>query len=701
MDIKAIKCDQGMVDNMDEKTSRQHSSGTENPKQRQLDRYRVQNTGKPLTTKQNLKISNDSEILTAGERGPALLEDFYFLEKMSHFNREEIPERVVHARGYGAYGVFECYRSMKHVTKAAFLSEAGKKTPVTVRFSTVQGPKGSYDTARDLRCKGAKFYTEEGNYDLTTIAMPVLIVNDPKKFPDVIHAYQNKQDDGIPTATGAHDRFWDYVANNPESLHMVMWIMSPRGVLRSYRMMESWSINTYLFINDEGKATFVRFVWKPVLGVHSLLNEEAIKIGGLDPDFHRRDLREAIDRGAYPEYELGVQLISEEDEFNFDFDILDPTKFWPEELVPVQMVGKLTLNRNIKNEFAEMEQIAFNPANVVPGIGFSNDPVLQGRLFAYRDTQHHRLGSANYDDLPINRPLCPFHNNTRRGYMRYRIDVDQVNYRNNSLANNTPYTTPPEKGGYEHYPKKVAGRVTRKRSNSFKDFFTQPRIFWNSLTPVEKQHTIEGFSYQLGKVKSESVRQQNVDLLANVDTELASIVADHIGVRRPRGAHVQVSTKYPSLSQANTPKYAYTQKVGVLIGDGFHTHEVMSVLNLFDKYGVFYSIVSQTLGTVTGNDGKQLKVDESFLTTSAYLFDSLYVVGGRSNQQEKFDYNIRNFVHTAYIFFKPIGVATTGRSYIQASKENNLAGVVFAENNPDFGEQFIMAIARQRFWNRT
>ena len=590
---------------------------------------------------------------------------------------------------------------MKHVTNAAFLSEAGKKTPVTVRFSTVQGPKGSYDTARDLRCKGAKFYTEEGNYDLTTIAMPVLIVNDPKKFPDVIHAYQNKQDDGIPTATGAHDRFWDYVANNPESLHMVMWIMSPRGVLRSYRMMESWSINTYLFINDEGKATFGRFVWKPVLGVHSLLNEEAIKIGGLDPDFHRRDLREAIDRGAYPEYELGVQLISEEDEFNFDFDILDPTKFWPEELVPVQMVGKLTLNRNIKNEFAEMEQIAFNPANVVPGIGFSNDPVLQGRLFAYRDTQHHRLGSANYDDLPINRPLCPFHNNTRRGYMRYRIDVDQVNYRNNSLANNTPYTTPPEKGGYEHYPKKVAGRVTRKRSNSFKDFFTQPRIFWNSLTPVEKQHTIEGFSYQLGKVKSESVRQQNVDLLANVDTELASIVADHIGVRRPRGAHVQVSTKYPSLSQANTPKYAYTQKVGVLIGDGFHTHEVMNVLNLFDKYGVFYSIVSQTLGTVTGNDGKQLKVDESFLTTSAYLFDSLYVVGGRSNQQEKFDYNIRNFVHTAYIFFKPIGVATTGRSYIQASKENNLAGVVFAENNPDFGEQFIMAIARQRFWNRT
>jgi len=690
-----------MGDYMDEKSSRDQNPHYQNPKQEQLDQFRVKNTGKPLTTKQNLKVSNDSEILKAGVRGPGLTEDFYFLEKMGHFNREEIPERVVHARGYGAHGVFECYQSMSHVTRAGFLQEAGKKTPVLVRFSTVQGPKGSCDTARDLRCKGVKFYTEEGNYDLTTIAMPVLIIQDPMKFPDVIHAYQNKQDEGIPTGTGAHDRFWDFVANNPESLHMVTWIMSPRGILRSYRMMESWSINTYLFINKEGIATFVRFVWKPLLGVHSLLQDEAIKLGGIDPDFHRKDLREAIDRGYCPEYELGVQLIAMEDEFKFDFDILDPAKFWPEELVPVQPIGKMTLNRNVDNEFAELEQAAFNPANVVPGIGFSNDPVLQGRLFAYRDTQHHRLGSANYDELPVNRPLCPFHNNTRRGFMRYRIDVDQVNYRNNSLADNTPYTTPPEQGGYEHYPKRVEGHVIRGRSESFNDFFSQVRIFWNSLTPVEKQQTIEGFSYQLGKVKSESVRQQNVNLLVNVDQQLAYIVADNIGVNRPSGTHVPVSTSYASLSQANTPRYAATLKVGVLISDGFDGNEVKSVLAALEQNGIFTVIVSETLKPVTGNDGTRIKVDQTFITGSPYLYDSLYVVGGTARNKAKFNGDMTYFIQTAYKYYKPIGVATTGQAYFQPSKSNNLSGVVFAANNPNFAKDFVNAIAQQRFWDRT
>lgn len=688
---------------MVEKSSRNKKSvGQDNQdaKQRQLDQYRIHDTGHPLTTKQSVKVSNDSEILTAGERGPALMEDFYFFEKMSHFVREEIPERVVHARGYSAHGYFECYQSMRHVTKACFLQDAGKRTPVTVRFSTVQGPKGSYDTARDLRCKGVKFYTEEGNYDLTTIAMPVLIIQDAMKFPDVIHAYQSKQDDDIPTATGAHDRFWDYVANNPESIHMVTWIMSPRGILRSYRMMESWSINTYLFVNEEGTATFVRFVWKPVLGVHSLLQDEAIKLGGIDPDFHRKDLREAIAKGFYPEYELGVQLIPMEDEFKYDFDILDSAKFWPEELIPVHKVGKLTLNRNIDNYFTESEQVAFNPANVVPGIDFSNDPVLQGRLIAYRDTQQHRLGSANYDELPINKPLCPFRNNTRRGYMRYRIDVDHVNYRNNSLANNTPYTTPPQEGGYAHYPQKVQGRVTRKLSDSFKDFYTQPRIFWNSLTPVEKQHTIEGFSYQLGKVKSVSVRQQNVNLLGKIDTELAATIAYNIGVDPPTETPVNVSTAYPSLSQANTPRYAYTMKVGVVIGNGFNDSEVTSTLNFLQQNGVFIDIISDRLGTVTGSGGTQIKVDQTFITSSPYLVDSIYIVGGTSNYQSVFDQNAMRFVHNAYQHYKPIGVASTGQSYIQASKNNNLAGVVFAANNANFAQQFLEAIAQQRFWDR-
>src|SRR5699024_665675 len=404
----------GMDNDMDEKSSRQQHHMNENNKQEQLDQFRVQDAGKPMTTKEGKKISQDQDQLKAGIRGPSLRQDYEFFEKMSAFNHEEIPERVVHARGYSAYGEFECYESMKHVTKAGFLQEAGKKTPLTIRFSTVQGPRGSYDTARDLRCQGVKLYTEEGNVDLTTIAMPVLINQDAMKFPDAMHAYQSKQDDDIPTATGAHDRFWDYVANNPESLHMVTWIMSDRGIIRSYRMMESWSINTYLFVNAEGVATFMRYVWKPVLGVHSLLQDEALKLGGLDPDFHRKDLREAIDKGAYPEYELGVQLIPMEDEFKYDFDVLDPSKFWPEELVPVQMIGKMTLNRNIDNYFTESEQVAFNPANVVPGIDFSNDPVLQGRLMTYQSAQYHRIG-PNHQELPINKPICPFHNNQRRG----------------------------------------------------------------------------------------------------------------------------------------------------------------------------------------------------------------------------------------------------------------------------------------------
>lgn len=684
---------------MNDESSRKRKYNDQNAKQDQLDQFRIQNTGKPLTTNEGKKISNDQDQLKAGIRGPTLRQDYEFFEKMTHFVREEQPERVVHARGYSAYGEFECYQSMKHVTKAGFLQEAGKKTPLTIRFSTVQGSKGSYDTARDLRCQGVKLYTEEGNLDLTTIAMPVLINQDAMKFPDAMHAYQSDSDDDIPTATGAHDRFWDYVANNPEGLHMVQWIMSDRGIIRSYRMMESWSINTYLFVNEQGVATFMRYVWKPVLGVHSLLQDEALKIGGIDPDFHRRDLREAIDCGAYPEYELGVQLIPMEDEFKYDFDVLDPSKFWPEELIPVQLIGKMTLNRNIDNYFTESEQVAFNPANVVPGIDFSNDPVLQGRLMTYQSAQYHRIG-PNHQELPINRPICPFHNNQRRGNMRFRIDVDQVNYHKNSLANNTPYTTPPEEGGYEYYPKKVEGHVIRARSKSFNDYFTQPRIFWNSMTPVERQHTIEAFSYQLGKVKSESVRQQNVDLLVNVDKELATIVADNIGVERPTGTHVPVSTSYPSLSQYNTPSYANTLKVGVLIGNGFNGNEVTSVLDTLEQNGIFIEIVSETLGTVTGADGTKLKVHETFLTSSPYLLDTLYVVGGTSKNAAKFNSNMTKFIRVAYEHYKPIGVATTGESFIDVSQENNLAGVLFTKNNPNFSEEFVAAIAQQRFWDR-
>lgn len=685
---------------MDEKTPRNQNPKSKNAKQEQLDQYRKVNAGKPMTTNVGRKISDDENQLKAGVRGPTLHEDQHYFEKMTHFVKEEIPQRVVHPRGYGAHGEFECYQSMKHVTKAGFLQEAGKKTPVFNRFSTVQGRSGSKDTARDMRCWGAKFYTEEGNYDLTTINNPVLINQDAMKFPDAMHAYFNNIRDDMPTASGAHDTFWDYVANNPESIHQVLWIMSDRGIVRSYRMMASWSINTYLFVNDKGAATFVRFVWKPTLGEHALLMDEAQKIGGIDPDFHRRDLHEAIECGAFPEYELGVQLIAMEDEFKYDFDVLDPSKFWPEEVVPVQLIGKLTLNKNVDNYFAETEQVAFSPGNVVPGIDFSNDPILQGRLAAYLPAHYHRLG-PNFQQLPINRPICPFHNNQRRGGMNFSIDVDKVWYHKNSLANNTPYTTPPEEGGYEHYPQKVEGHVTRARSESFNDYFSQPRIFWNSMTVVEKKHLIEALSYQIGSCKIESVRQQAVNLLVNVDKEMACMIADEVGVKRPSGTNVPVSTSYPSLSIFSGPSYAYTQKVGVLIGNGFNDQEVTNVLNELKQNGVFIYIVSETLGTVTGAAGTKLKVDKTFLTTSPYLLDSLYIVGGKSRNDEKFSTNINKFFIVAYEHYKPIGIATSGQSYVTTAQKNNLAGVVFAANNPNFGKDFVTAIAQQRFWNRT
>ncbi len=672
----------------------------ENSKNEQLDTFRVKNADKPMTTNASKKISDDERILTAGKRGPGLMEDVHYFEKITSFVHEEIPERKVHARGYGAHGEFECYQSMKQFTKAGFLQKTGQKTPLFTRFSTVQGSKGSKDTARDLRCLGVKFYTEEGNYDMTMIDFPVLINQDAMKFADIIHSYQPEPRTGMPQAAGAHDTFWDYVANNPEALHMTLWVMSDRGILRSYRMMESWSVNTYLFVNEQDNATFVRFVWKPVLGSHSLLQDEAQKIGGIDPDFHRRDLREAIDRVAFPEYELGVQLIPKEDEFKYDFDIIDSTKFWPEELIPVQIIGKMTLNRNVDNEFSEIEQSAFNPGNVVPGIDFSNDPVLQGRLLAYKIAAYHRLGSKNYEDLPINRPICPFHNNQRKGYMRYRIDVDETSYHDNSLENNTPYTTPPEQGGYEHYPAKVSGHLTRERSEKFDDYFTQPRIFWNSLTSVEKQHMIEALNYQIGSVKSESVRQQSVDILVKVDKEMATIVADSVGVNRPSGTNVPTSTSYPSLSQTSTPKYAYSLKVGVLIGNGFNANEVTNTLKALEQYGVFVVIVSNHLGTVTGDDGTKLQADETFLTTSPYLLDSLYVVGGSSKNQEHFNYELKEYINVAYRHYKPIGVASTGASYFQTTENNNLAGVVFAAKDPDFERNFVTAIAHQRFWDR-
>lgn len=684
-----------------DQSSRDKGKDHGNKKQEQLDPFRVENTGKRITTNEGLKVANNENTLKAGDRGPILMEDFHFFQKQMHFDTERIPERVVHARGFGVHGEFELYKSMKKYTRAGFLQEPGSKTPVFVRFSTVQGGKGSMDTARDIRGFAVKFYTEEGNYDLLGLQFPIFVIHDAFKFVDSQHALKPNPQTDMPTASAAHDNFWDFVGNNQESAHFVMWAMSDRAVPRSWRMMEGFGINIFRFVNEQGRAHFVRFHWKPVLGVHSLLNEESLMIGGLDPDYHRRDLSEAIERGAYPEFEFGVQMIAEEDEHRFDFDVIDPTKLWPEEIVPVEIIGKMTLNKNVDNFFAETEQVAFDVTNLVPGINFSNDPILQGRTFTYKITQLHRLGGSNYPDLPINKSLCPFHNNQRDSFNRYRIDVDQVNYYRNSIANNTPGPTPPEQGGFVHYPEKVEGRKIKASSDSFKDFFSHARLFWNSMSPVEKQHIIEAFTFELAKVKSESVRQQVVDMYVNVDKEMATIIAENVGVKPPTGQHVPVTASSPAVSQANTPHYPHTLKVGVLMANGFNGSEVKRVLDTLEQNGVFIKIVSDKLGTLTGADGTTIKVDETFVSTHNVLYDALYIVGGRTLNQAAFDIHVANFISGAYKHYKPIGVATHAQSYIQASENNNLAGVVFAVNNPNFGEEFVSAIATRRFWNRT
>jgi catalase len=473
-----------------------------NSKDEQLEQFRVDDRDQKMTTNQGLKVSEDEFSLKAGVRGPTLLEDFQFREKMTHFDHERIPERIVHARGYAAHGEFELYESMEQYTRAGFLNDTTAKTPVFVRFSTVAGSKGSAEAVRDARGFSTKFYTQEGNYDLVGNNIPVFFIQDAMKFPDLVHALKPEPHNEMPQAASAHDTFWDFVANNQESAHMVMWAMSDRAIPRSFRMMEGFGVHTFRFVNAEGVAHFVKFHWKPVLGAHSLVWDEAQKINGKDPDFHRRDLYDSIENGDFPEYELGVQLLSEEDEFKFDFDVLDPTKLWPEEDVPVKLIGKMTLNRNVDNVFAETEQVAFHPGHVVPGIDFTNDPLLQGRLFSYTDTQLIRLGGPNFHELPINRPVCPFHNNQRDGYGRMTINKGPVSYHNNSLANNTPATSSPEEGGYEHYQEKMEGRKVRNRSDSFRDHFSQATMFWNSMSNPEKEHITDAFCFEIGPTTS-------------------------------------------------------------------------------------------------------------------------------------------------------------------------------------------------------
>ncbi|HYF80192.1 MAG TPA: catalase, partial [Symbiobacteriaceae bacterium] len=581
---------------------RQHEGGgiDEHAKDRQLGLFRTEDRDRVLTTNHGTRISHTDDSLKAGARGPTLMEDFHFREKLTHFDHERIPERVVHARGFGAHGYFQVYEPMAEFTRAKFLQDPSVKTPVFVRFSTVVGSRGSADTVRDVRGFATKFYTEEGNYDLVANNIPVFFIQDAIKFPDVVHAIKPEPHNEIPQASAAHDTFWDFVVSAPETAHMIMWLLSDRAIPRSFRMMQGFGVNTFRFVNAQGKARFVKFHWKPTLGVHSLVWDEAQKLAGKDPDFHRRDLWDAIDQGDYPEYELGVQMLDEADEFKFDFDILDPTKIWPEELVPVKPVGKMTLNRNQDNFFAETEQAAFHVGHVVPGIDFSNDPLLQGRLFSYLDTQLIRLGGPNFNEIPINRSVAPVHNNQRDGYHRMTINCGHVSYFPNTLQAGTPRPASDQEGGYVHYQEKVEGQKVRQRSDSFKDFFRQATLFWNSMSPPEKQHIIDAFHFEVGSVKDPSIRQRVVDMFNNVDGELARQIAMGIGVAPPTtpgGSGVTASS--PAVSQANTTKDARTRKVAILADNGFNFPEVVQVMGALKDAGVQAEIISKNRGMIT------------------------------------------------------------------------------------------------------
>ncbi|MFC5589888.1 catalase [Sporosarcina soli] len=672
----------------------------ETSKDKQLETFRSYEKGKKLTTNQGLKVAEDEHSLKAGLRGPTLMEDFHFREKITHFDHERIPERVVHARGYAAHGEFELYKSMKDYTKAAFLQEPGSKVPVFTRFSTVAGSRGSAETVRDVRGFAVKFYTEEGNFDLVGNNIPIFFIQDAIKFPDLIHAVKPEPHNEMPQAASAHDTFWDFVANNQETAHMIMWHMSDRTIPRSFRMMEGFGVHTFRFVNAEGKAHFVKFHWKPKLGVHSLVWDEAQKISGKDPDFHRRDLWESIERGQFPEFELGVQIIEEKDEFMFDFDILDATKIWPEEVVPVQLIGKMTLNRNVDNVFAETEQVAFHPGHVVPGIDFSNDPLLQGRLFSYTDTQLIRLGGPNFHELPINRPVCPFHNNQRDGYGRQTINVGQVSYHKNSLADNSPSTSTEKEGGYVHYEEKVDGRKIQARSDSFKDHFSQARLFYNSMTLAEKKHIVDAFSFEVGKVKDKNVRQQVVDMFVNVDKGLATAVAQAIGVDHPDGEESAVAETSPALSQETTAKLPDTRKVAVLLGEQFDGNELESIVTACLDAGMVVDIVSDKFGIIHAENGLAIEVDETFLTVHSVLYDAVLVVGGEVDNPTKFKKDIINFVNEAFQHYKPIGVASTGVSFFDASDAEVGSGIVMADESNNFNNDFIAAVAAHRHWDR-
>lgn len=710
------------------------NSEKEDLKSQDLERNREYNKGQYITTNQGVRINNDHNSLKAGERGPSLLEDFIMREKITHFDHERIPERIVHARGSGAHGYFEAYGNVGEYTKAAFLNDTSVKTPVFVRFSTVAGFRGSTDMARDVRGFAIKFYTQEGNFDMVGNNIPVFFIQDAMKFPDLIHAVKPEPHNEIPQAASAHDTFWDFISLMPETMHMVMWAMSDRAIPRSLRMMEGFGIHTFRFVNAQGKSTFVKFHLKPKLGTHAVVWDEALKISGNDPDFHRRDLYDNIAMGNFPEWEFGVQLVPEEDEHKFDFDLLDPTKLIPEELVPVTPIGKLVLNRNPDNFFAETEQVAFHPGHVVPGIDFTNDPLLQGRLFSYTDTQLSRLGSPNFHEIPINRPVAPMHNNQRDGHMRQEINVGQTHYSPNSLNDNYPIQAKESEGGFVSYYERMEAHKVRERSESFSDHFSQASLFFNSQTPVEQNHIINALRFELSKVETVAIRERILGLLSQVDKTLAKKVAEGLGLAVPGapekpmnkgvGADADQKKNEPkrigkgyepsnSLSMIKNPTVTETietRQVAFLCGDGVSEKSLTALKKSLETKGAAAKIVAPTPGSVKTDTGKEIKADFAFFSSSSVVFDAVYIPDSKNNVTLLQNNNVIEFINNAYRHCKVIGFDNGMENLIKKTiiapgqelpKSTEMPGVLINKGSiKAFTDQFTKLLGQHRIWER-
>jgi catalase len=661
-----------------------------------------------LTTAQGHPVEDDQNSLRAGTRGPTVLEDHVLREKIFHFDHERIPERVVHARGYGAHGVFECTESLADITRASVFAEVGKQTETFVRFSTVAGNLGSFDLARDVRGFATKFYTDEGNWDLVGNNIPVFFIQDAVKFPDLVHSVKEEPDRGFPQAQSAHDTFWDFIGLMPESTHMTLWQMSDRAIPRSFRMMQGFGVHTFRFLNDAGESRFVKFHWRPLLGMQSVVWNEAVKINGADPDFHRRDLFDAISAGDFPQWELGVQVFDDAFADEFDFDVLDATKLIPEEVLPVRPVGVMTLNRVVDNVFAEIEQVAFMTQNVPPGIDFSNDPLLQGRNFSYLDTQLKRLGSTNFTQLPVNAPRCPVAHFQRDGHMQTSLQPGRAAYEPNSFTGADG--GPREVGAAGHVPfaEELAGPKRRIRSESFADHYSQARQFWLSQTPVEQDHIVAAYVFELGKCERPDIRERVVANLRNAAEELASRVADGLGMPLPDASEAAVPTRTdlepsPALSiLENAVETFEGRKLGLLVGNGAEAAAVKRLRTAVEKAGGTVEVIARAVGGATLSDGSVLPAKQAVAGAPSVLYDAVAIVTGADGGAALADEPAaRDFLTDAFSHYKVIGLAgSTDPLVTAAGLTGKLDDACLPVGKAKEVTAFVARLAGPRQWER-